>query len=101
MADPTMPSPHNGAKRGLRMTKPRMKISSCFRTRAGAEHFAHMRGLVETTRKREQHLLDILRRDPDATLPHPVPSKPDGGGGEQPPPLAPQAARTGIPQLLR
>ena len=34
-----------------------MKISDCFRTRAGAERFARMRGLVETARQWEWHLL--------------------------------------------
>ncbi len=66
MADPAVPFTNNGAERALRMAKLQMKIAGCFRTRAGAERFAQMRGLIETARQREWHLLDLLRRGPDA-----------------------------------
>ena len=72
MADPAVPFTHNRAERALRMAKLQMKISGCFRTRAGAERFALMRGLVETARQRQWPLLDLLRRGPEA-VPQPVP----------------------------
>ena len=55
--------------RALRMAKLQMKIAGGFRTRAGAKRFAQMRGLIETARQREWHLLDLLRRrrDPAAS----------------------------------
>ena len=57
------------------MTKLQMKVSGCFRTLAGAERFAHMRGFIKTACKRKWHLLDLLRRGPNAAVPqlHPVP----------------------------
>ena len=76
MADPAVPFTNHLAEQALRMARLQMKISGCFRTRAGAERFAHMRGLAETARKQGQNLLDLLRLAPDAALPHanPVPS---------------------------
>ncbi len=73
LADPRVPFTNNLAERALRMAKLQMKISGCFRTRAGAERFAHMRGLAETARKQGQTLLDLLRQDPDEPWPDPVP----------------------------
>ena len=71
-----MPFTNNGAEQALRMVKPRMKISGCFRTRAGAERFAHMRGLVETARKQKRNLLELLRQGSDAPVPQPNPVPP-------------------------
>ncbi|MYC61958.1 MAG: IS66 family transposase [Caldilineaceae bacterium SB0661_bin_34] len=76
MADPAVPFTNNRAERALRMAKLQMKISGGFRTRAGAERFARMRGLVETARKQGHNLLDLLRQDPDAPTPQPNPVPP-------------------------
>ena len=73
MADPRVPFTNNLAEQALRMAKLQMKISGGFRTPAGAERFARMRGLAETARKQGQTLLDLLRLDPDAPWPDPVP----------------------------
>ena len=73
MADPRVPFTNNWAEQALRMAKLQMKISGGFRTRAGAERFARVRGLAETARKRGQTLLDLLRLDPDEPWPDPVP----------------------------
>ena len=72
LADPAVPFTNNRAERALRMAKLQMKISGGFRTRAGAERFALMRGLVETARQRAWPLLDLLRLGPDA-VPQPAP----------------------------
>ena len=74
MADPRVPFTNNWAEQALRMAKLQMKISGGFRTRAGAERFARVRGLAETARKRGQTLLDLLRWTP--TNPGPTPSRP-------------------------
>ncbi len=76
MADPAVPFANNRAEQALRMAKLQMKISGGFRTRAGAERFARMRGLVETARKQGHNLLDLLRQDPDAPVPQPNPVPP-------------------------
>ncbi len=73
MADPAVPFTNNKEEWVLRIAKLQMKISGCFRTRAGTEGFALMRGLVETARQREWHHLDLLQRGPDAMRPPPVP----------------------------
>ena len=69
LADPAVPFTHNGAEQALRRAKLPMKISGAFRTRAGAERFARMRGLVETARKRKRNLLELLRQGVDAPAP--------------------------------
>ena len=74
LADPAVPFTNNLAEQALRMARLQMKIAGCFRTRDGAERFAHMRGLAETARKRGQTLLDLLRLDPDEPWLDPVPS---------------------------
>ena len=74
MADPAVPFTNNLAEQALRMARLQMKISGSFRTRAGAERFAHMRGLAETARKQGHNLLDLLRLDPDEPWLDPVPS---------------------------
>ena len=48
MADPAAPFTNNRAEQTLRMAKLQMRISGCFRIRAGTEHFALMRGMVKT-----------------------------------------------------
>ena len=73
MADPAVPFTNNRAERALRMAKLQMKISGGFRTPDGAARFARMRGVIETARQRGQSLLDLLRLDPDAPWPDPVP----------------------------
>ena len=73
MADPRVPFTNNLAERALRMARLQMKISGCFRTWDGAARFARMRGLIETARKRGQTLPGLLRLDPDAPWPDPVP----------------------------
>ena len=78
LADPAVPFTNNRAEQALRRARLQMKIAGGFRTRAGAERFAHMRGLAETARKQGHNLLDLLRQDPDAP-PHranPVPPWP-------------------------
>ena len=74
LADPRVPFTNNEAERALRMARLQMKISGCFRTRAGAERFAlHAGSLAETARKRGHTLLDLLRLDPDEPWPDSVP----------------------------
>ena len=73
MAAPRVPSPHNRAEQALRMARLQMKISGGFHTQAGAERFARMRSLAETARKQGQTLPGLLRLDPAAPWPDPVP----------------------------
>lgn len=53
---------NNQAERDLRPVKIHRKVSSCFRSRAGAERFAHVRSYLSTTRKNDVGALDALTR---------------------------------------
>ncbi len=53
---------NNQAERDLRPVKIHRKISSCFRSQAGAERFAHVRSYLSTTRKNDVGALDALTR---------------------------------------
>ena len=53
---------NNQAERDLRPTKLHRKISGCFRSRAGAERFAHLRSYLSTTRKNGVPAIDALVR---------------------------------------
>lgn len=62
---------NNQAERDLRPVKIHRKISSCFRSTAGAERFAHVRSYLSTTRKHDIGALDALTRlfDGDPWMP--------------------------------
>ncbi len=51
---------NNQAERDLRPVKLHRKISSCFRSQAGAQRFAHVRSYLSTTRKHDIGALDAL-----------------------------------------
>lgn len=53
---------NNQAERDLRPVKIHRKVSSCFRSKAGAERFAHVRSYLSTTRKNDIGALDALTR---------------------------------------
>ncbi len=53
---------NNQAERDLRPVKIHRKVSSCFRSTAGAERFAHVRSYLSTTRKHDVGALDALIR---------------------------------------
>ena len=51
---------NNQAERDLRPVKLHRKISSCFKSQAGAERFAHVRSYLTTTRKNDIPALEAL-----------------------------------------
>jgi hypothetical protein len=53
---------NNQAERDLRPVKIHRKISSCFRSHAGAERFASVRSYLSTTRKNDVGALEALTR---------------------------------------
>ena len=55
------------------MDKMHMKIAGRLLIQVGAEHFVHTRSLVETAQQQKRNLLELLRQDPDASVPWPEP----------------------------
>lgn len=58
--DVNVPFTNNLAEQDIRMIKVRLKISGCFRTVKGAEHFARIRGYLSTARKQGRNVLDAI-----------------------------------------
>jgi len=55
-----VPMTNNQGERDLRPTKLHRKISGCFRSKHGAERFAHLRSYLSTTRKNGVPAIDAL-----------------------------------------
>jgi len=58
--DINVPFTNNLAEQDIRMIKIRLKISGCFRTVHGAEHFARIRSYLSTARKQKRNILDSI-----------------------------------------
>jgi len=57
-----VPFDNNLVERDIRMVKLQQKISGCWRTSTGAEHFLALRAYLSTARKQGRHAIDALTR---------------------------------------
>ncbi|MDQ2822614.1 MAG: IS66 family transposase [Pseudomonadota bacterium] len=62
ISDPAVPFTNNVGERAVRMPKVKQKISGCFRTLAGAQHFCVIRSCLDTLRKQGHSMLTVLQR---------------------------------------
>jgi len=60
--DLRVPFDNNLAERDIRMVKLQQKISGCWRTNSGADHFLALRAYLSTARKQGHHTIDVLTR---------------------------------------
>lgn len=60
--DLRVPFDNNLAERDIRMVKLQQKISGCWRTSSGADHFLALRAYLSTARKQGRHTIDVLTR---------------------------------------
>jgi transposase/regulator of replication initiation timing len=60
MLDFSVPFTNNLAERDVRMPKAKQKISGCFRSEDGAKHFARIRGVISTIKKKGKNVMDGL-----------------------------------------
>lgn len=57
-----VPFTNNLAERDIRPWKTKLKVSGCFRTKTGADHYARIRGFISTARKQEKQVFAELCR---------------------------------------
>jgi transposase len=66
--DLSVPFTNNLAEQAMRMMKVKAKISGCFRSLAGAQRFATLRGFIDTARKRGWSIIEALALEAEALI---------------------------------
>lgn len=59
---PEVPFTNNLAERDIRPWKTKLRVSGCFRTTTGADHYARIRSFISTARKQQKQVFAELCR---------------------------------------
>lgn len=59
--DPKIPFTNNQAERDLRHTKIKLKVSGCFRSISGSQHYARIISVISTLKKQSLNVFDSLQ----------------------------------------
>ena len=60
LTGPKVPYNNNLAEQAIRMAKVKQKISGSFRTIPGSKYFARIRSYIETARKQQRDVFDMI-----------------------------------------
>jgi transposase len=59
---PEIPSDNNGSERAIRNIKVKLKVSGQFKSLKGAESYANLRSIIDTSKKRNMNPLQVLSK---------------------------------------
>jgi transposase len=62
MTSPDIPPDNNGSERAIRNAKTKQKVSGCYRSNLGAERQAAILSVIETAKKQNLNVLDIIKK---------------------------------------
>jgi transposase len=68
LSDPDLPFHNNDSEKSIRQAKVKQKVSGCFRSNSGAERYAILLSVIETSKKHGRNILDTITQLLDGDL---------------------------------